>query len=202
MDSLNSLRRKERQWVGQGHRGDEKIILPLGVAGPPAASNHLWAVTRPDWVGNLKSCSCFYECEKICITHSDLMDFPMFTPDSPFLLTCSDNESLMSAVPLPTPFPRHPPLLSSGSSCQVGMLCRPFHHLSQSHGDPLTCCLPGAQVSDSTSHRAVVWVVLQTPLEVIDCTRDWRLCDNVYVIRSLHSTISSSHRDKTVLQLS
>lgn len=115
-----------------------------------------------------------------------------------FLLICSDNESLISAVPLPTPFPRHPPLLSSGCSSRVGMLCWPFHRLSQSHGDPLTCCLPGAQVSDSTSHRAVVWVVLQTPLEVIVCTR----CDNVNATCSWHNTISSSHRDKTVLQLS
>lgn len=58
-------------------------------AGPHAASNHLWAVTEPDWaeriwVGNFKTCSCFYERERICITHSDLMDFPMFTRDSPF----------------------------------------------------------------------------------------------------------------------
>jgi len=88
------------QSAGQGHWSDEKIILPPTAAGPHAASNHLWAVTQPDWaeriwVGNFKTCSCFCERERICITHSDLMDFPMFTLDSPFLLTCSNNESLM-----------------------------------------------------------------------------------------------------------
>lgn len=80
------------QSAGEGHWSDEKIIPtlpPPSVAGPHAASNHLWAVTWPDWaeriwVGNFKTCSCFCVRERICITHSDLMDFPMFAPDSPF----------------------------------------------------------------------------------------------------------------------
>lgn len=59
----------------------------ITVSGPHAASNYLWALTEPDWferiwVGNFKSCSCFCGCERICITHSGLMDFPMFTLDS------------------------------------------------------------------------------------------------------------------------
>lgn len=98
------------QSAGQGHWSDEKIILPPTAAGPHAASNHLWAVTQPDWaeriwVGNFKTCSCFCERERICITHSDLMDFPMFTLDSPFLLTCSNNESLMCRIPFSPPAP-------------------------------------------------------------------------------------------------
>lgn len=92
------------QSARQGEVSDEKIILPPTTAGPHAASNHLWAVTEPDWaeriwVGNFKTCSYFCSRERICITHSDLMDFPMFTLDSPFLLTCSNNESLMCTVP-------------------------------------------------------------------------------------------------------
>lgn len=100
--------KRTSQSAGKGHWSDEKIIPPPSVAGPHAASNHLWAVTQPDWaeriwVGNFKTCSCFCERERICITHSDLMDFPMFTLDSPFLLTCSNNESLMCRIPFSPP---------------------------------------------------------------------------------------------------
>lgn len=143
------------QSAGQGHWSDEKIILPPTAAGPHAASNHLWAVTQPDWaeriwVGNFKTCSCFCDRERICITHSDLMDFPMFTLDSPFLLTCSNNESLMCRIPFP------PLLLSPVSSCRLGMLCGPFHRLSQAYGEPLTRWLPGTRVSGPISHRVMV----------------------------------------------
>lgn len=124
-------------------------------AGPHAASNHLWAVTEPDWaeriwVGNFKTCSCFCWCERICITHSDLMDFPMFSLDSPFLLTCWNNESLMCRIPLSL---LH---LSFVSSCEEGMQCRPLHRLSQTYGEPLTCWLSGNRVSSSSSHWAEV----------------------------------------------
>lgn len=129
------------------------------VAGPHAASNHLWVVTRPDWaeriwVGNFKTCSCFCERERICITHSELMDFPMLGPDSPFLLTCSNNESLMSGFP-------SPPLLGPVSSRRVEMLCRPFHPKSEAYGESLNCCLLGTRVSGSTSHNTVIWLNLQ-----------------------------------------
>lgn len=60
----------------------------------------LWALEEQDqaeriWVGNFKTCSCFWACERICITHSLLMDFPMFPQTALLLLTCSNNESLM-----------------------------------------------------------------------------------------------------------
>lgn len=147
---------------GQGplERWKENSPLPPAcVAGPHAASNHLWVVTRPDWaeriwVGNFKTCSCFCERERICITHSELMDFPMFGPDSPFLLTCSNNESLMSGFP-------SPPLLGPVSSRRVEMLCRPFHPKSEAYGESLNCCLLGTRVSGSTSHNTVIWLNLQ-----------------------------------------
>lgn len=69
----------------------------------------------------------------------------MFTLDSPFLLTCSNNEALMCWIPF------SPLLLSPVSSCQVGMLCGPFHHLSQAYGEPLTRRLPGTRVSSNTA---------------------------------------------------
>lgn len=104
---------------------DNSPLPPACAAGPHAASNHLWVVTRPDWaeriwVGNFKTCSCFCEGERICITHSGLMDFPMLGPDSPFLLTCSNNESLMSGFP-------SPPLLSAVSI--AGQRCWADHSI-------------------------------------------------------------------------
>lgn len=103
-------------------------------------------------MGNFKTCSCFCERERICITHSDLMDFPMFALDSPFLLTCSNNESLMCGIPFP-PLP-----LSPVSSCEVGMLWGPVHRLSQAYGEPLTCWLSGTPVSASSSSPLTVFL--------------------------------------------
>lgn len=97
------------QSAGQGHWSDEKIIQhphPPPAPGPHAASNHLWAVTEPDWaeriwVGNFKTCSYFCGCERICITHSVLMDFPMFNPDNPFCW----HVQIMNLLCVWSPFP-------------------------------------------------------------------------------------------------
>lgn len=149
--------------AGQGHWSDEKIIHPPlpatadppAAAGPHAASNHLWAVTEPDWaeriwVGNFKTCSCFCGRERICITHSDLMDFPMFALDSPFCW----HVQIMNLLCVGSLFP--PLLLSPVSSCRVGMLCGPFPRLSRAYGVPLTRWLPGTRVSGSACCRATV----------------------------------------------
>lgn len=65
----------------------------------------------------------------------------MFHVDSRFLLTSSNNEALMCRVC------SSPVVQGSVSSCQVGMLCKPFPRLFQAYGEGLTCWLPGTTVS-------------------------------------------------------
>lgn len=98
------------------HWSDEKIILPPpllpldlmrrqticewwhGRIGP---KGYEWETSKPAHVS--------VDVKRICITHSDVMDFPMFALDSSFLLTCGNNESLIRGILSSDPTPPDPP---------------------------------------------------------------------------------------------
>lgn len=148
------------QSAGQGHWSDEKIIQHPHPHPPPSSwtscsvkpfvSSDRARLGRKDMSGKLQNLLIFLWMWKDLYNTFSFDGLSHVQSRQPFLLTRSNNESVMCMVPFSLL------LMSSVSSCQVGMLCRPLHRLSQAYGEPLTCWLPGTRVSSSPSHRTTV----------------------------------------------
>lgn len=131
----------------------------------PFVSGDMARLGRKDMSGKLQNLLMFLRTWKDLYNTFRFDGFSHVRSGQPsFLLTCSNNESLMRGIPL---FPRL--LMSPVSSCRVGMRCGPFHHPSLAYGEPLTRWLSGTRVSGSTSTWAVDGVFLKKKIYYYCC---------------------------------
>lgn len=155
------------QSAGQGHGSDEKIILP------PLLSLDLMRrqTICEQWHSQIGPKGYEWETSKPAHVSATVKGFVSHIqiwwtfPCSLWTALFCWHVQIMNLLCVGSLYA--PLLLSPVPSCRVGMLCRPFHRLSQAYGEPLTCWLPGTRVSGSTSRRAVVCLFLLSVLEAL-----------------------------------